>query len=59
MNGSREDEDEEEVDGRDEEYDEEGYTECIRCGDHVMSEFMENHLRKIHGESTRKVLMLK
>jgi len=56
MNGSREDEDEEEVNGRDEEYDEEGYTECIRCGDHVMSEFMENHLRKIHGESTRKVL---
>ncbi|XP_023338897.1 uncharacterized protein LOC111709457 isoform X2 [Eurytemora carolleeae] len=54
MNGSREDEDEEEVNGRDEEYDEEGYTECIRCGDHVMSEFMENHLRKIHGESTRK-----
>jgi len=32
----------------------EGYMECSRCGDHVMTEFMENHLKKIHGETNRK-----
>jgi len=31
-----------------------GYSECMRCGDHVMSEFMDQHLRKIHGETVRK-----
>ena len=29
--------------------------ELPRCGDHVMTEFMDQHLRKIHGESRRKV----
>merc|ERR1719348_1512868 len=28
----------------------EGYTECKKCGDHVMKEFLGRHMRMIHGE---------
>jgi len=28
----------------------EGYTECKKCGDHVMKEFMPRHMRMMHGE---------
>merc|ERR1719334_177839 len=28
----------------------EGYSECKKCGDHVMKEFMPRHMRMMHGE---------
>jgi len=28
----------------------EGYSECKKCGDHVMKEFMPRHMRMTHGE---------
>ncbi len=33
----------------------EGYKECNRCGDHIMPEFLEAHVRMVHGEEGGKV----
>jgi hypothetical protein len=33
----------------------EGYRECEKCGDHIMPEFMEAHIRMVHGEQGDKV----
>jgi hypothetical protein len=33
----------------------EGYRECSRCGDHIMPEFLEAHIRMVHGEQVEKV----
>ena len=33
----------------------EGYRECGRCGDHIMPEFLEAHIRMVHGEQGDKV----
>ncbi len=33
----------------------EGYKECNRCGDHIMPEFLEAHIRMVHGEEGGKV----
>ena len=33
----------------------EGYSECKKCGDHVMKEFMPRHMRMMHGEEPTPV----